>query len=142
MTTEAAAATRTVEKGATALDVLDVIDRFLASDGVATDEKRALWDVLTALRGPDNGSDDMKNAATIPIRRAALPLTTAAQTGGEYVHTFGPVFTTSMGGVPAYNRAAVSARGEDHFRVHTDSAVRQLRLVIGRRVAGDTYTTD
>jgi hypothetical protein len=46
---------------------------------------REVWDVLSALRGPDTGNGHInttqKDALTVPIRQAAFPKTTAAYTG-------------------------------------------------------------
>jgi len=55
--------------------VLDVVDRALAK---GDDTSRDVWNVLTALRGPDLGDSAYthKLQNTIPIRRAALPKTT------------------------------------------------------------------
>lgn len=52
-------------------DLLRTIDSFLAEgDGAA----RALWDVLSALRGPDQeGAELLKSQTTAVIRTAALP---------------------------------------------------------------------
>lgn len=36
------------------------------------EEQCKLWDILTALRGPDNGRDDVKNATTAIIRAAVF----------------------------------------------------------------------
>lgn len=57
----------------TAREMLDALDTFLAADYVADSERCALWLVLSALRGPDEGSRFDKDATTVPIRRAALP---------------------------------------------------------------------
>lgn len=62
---------------------LDYLDGFLAKGG---QDAMELWDVLTALRGPDEVPDlyradsatSPKRTTTIPIRRAALPRTAAA----------------------------------------------------------------
>lgn len=72
---------------ATARDMLNLIDRFLVAraadrlDFLAKSEAGKLWDVLSAMRGPDFESraiyHDFKSELTIPIRRAALPLTAA-----------------------------------------------------------------
>ena len=56
----------------TVREVLDVIDEFLAR---GDSRAGALWDVLTALRGPDDESkEQLKSSTTSHIRRAAFPL--------------------------------------------------------------------
>lgn len=53
-------------------EVLDTIDNILAKEDAVSHQ---LWDVLTALRGPDSANYDDKKNVTIPIRRAAFPIT-------------------------------------------------------------------
>jgi hypothetical protein len=53
-----------------ALEMLDLIDEYLATTNGG--DSRALWDILTALRGPDDATAG-KKAWTIAVRRAALP---------------------------------------------------------------------
>lgn len=55
-------------------EILDKIDDVLADDSPAG---RQLWEVLTALRGPDSGNTVDKKTKTVPIRRAAFPKTAA-----------------------------------------------------------------
>jgi hypothetical protein len=54
-----------------AKEVLAALDEW----AIQTDdlESKRLWDVLTALRGPDNEDTQMKLNATVPIRKRALP---------------------------------------------------------------------
>jgi hypothetical protein len=59
----------------TALEVLDIIDTLLARENR---ESRYLWNVLTALRGPDSEDEPLKVATTAGIRTATFPLTAAA----------------------------------------------------------------
>lgn len=59
-------------------EVLDVIDEFLVQHG-RDNEGAMLWDVLTALRGPDSGDDEVKQATTVHIRAAAFPKIRAAE---------------------------------------------------------------
>lgn len=55
----------------TAKEVLDIIDDFLTNNE-DHNETRILWDVLTALRGPD--AETFKDKGyTVAIRRAAFP---------------------------------------------------------------------
>lgn len=55
----------------TARQVLDAIDAYMVDSGVK--DSGQLWDVLTALRGPDSQSFGLKHDITCPIRRAAFP---------------------------------------------------------------------
>lgn len=58
--------------------VLNVIDEALAQQN---DVSKQLWNVLTALRGPDNNDfsfGGLKKTGTVPIRRAAFPRTAKA----------------------------------------------------------------
>lgn len=66
-----------MENPKTAQDVVQIIrqfyldhsdDEFDRAENVT--ESRKLWSMLTALRGPDNGHDDLKEATTIPFRTA------------------------------------------------------------------------
>ena len=55
--------------------VLMAIDRHLAVGDRAASE---LWDVLTALRGPDSGDEKKKGQTTIHVRATAFPATVTA----------------------------------------------------------------
>lgn len=62
----------------TAREMLDSIDAFLVSDDVDEAQKSALWNVLTALRGPEAKKGDaqakaVKEAVTGVIRANAFP---------------------------------------------------------------------
>lgn len=50
---------------------LDRIDMFLANQPSVV--ARELWNILTALRGPDNGNDAIKDETTCVIRTKAFP---------------------------------------------------------------------
>lgn len=53
--------------------VLDQIDAVLAE---GSDDSRRLWDIMTALRGPDHFENQgRKDTGTIYIRQAAFPTT-------------------------------------------------------------------
>lgn len=56
-------------------EVLDIIDGVLAQD---EEDARELWDILTALRGPDDGSVRKKDSTTVHIRAAAFPKTASS----------------------------------------------------------------
>ena len=105
----------------TAREVLDVIDKALTS--LPPDESRKLWDVLAALRGPD-GYDNcgLKLQATVPIRRAAFPLTTAL-CRAAILADFGQ---NRAGEPPQFNAALLSASA--HFDRHALWAATALGL--------------
>jgi hypothetical protein len=75
----------------TAREMLDLIDQFLVSppipfsgsDPFGPTEQKALWDVLSALRGPDDMKDAVKHVTTARIRKAAFPL--CANKAGEHL---------------------------------------------------------
>ena len=105
--------------------LLDQIDTFLAKSPNAQE----LWDILTALRGPDSGYPDLKDATTAVIRKHALPKTYQQKYAGAY----------HPGEIPAILREdcgeAVSFRKDwsppnrgSHFWVHTMRAFRTLDL--------------
>lgn len=53
-------------------ETLDLIDQVLAQN---THESQMLWDILTALRGPDNHAPQVKEVLTVAVRRKAFPQT-------------------------------------------------------------------
>lgn len=91
--------------------MLDRIDDFLAQRSAASQE---LWDVLTALRGPDNVSHEAKNSTTVHIRQRALPVTArsyfanGAQMQPESLNT---------GRLPEFGDG-VEAANSSHFSQH------------------------
>lgn len=74
-------------KPMTLRQILDLIDTQLAKED---DTSRQLWNVLTALRGPDDANEALKVAKTVPIRRAAFPKSAAI--AGTYGHVNGAFF--------------------------------------------------
>lgn len=74
-----------IPKSLTALEILTAINIWGGQPrgpyvGITTREEadnlheaRRLWRILTALRGPDNGSDDLKMVTTALIRGAVVP---------------------------------------------------------------------
>lgn len=91
---EADTADGLIPRPKTAADVLDLIDQFLIDhrnnyfigSGYHRAEAAKLWDVLTALRGPDSCREKLKECATIPIRRAAFPKFIEAMRAGDCFH--------------------------------------------------------
>src|SRR5512143_2425616 len=98
--------------------MLRVIDRFLTDKTIPQSERRQLWSVMTALRGPDNDGGygayrHVKALTTVQIRQAAFPLVLeeSLKPHGEL-----PVpadFTTSQ----TFNEAAAESGGS-HFAAH------------------------
>lgn len=67
----------------TALEMLDRIDTFLVEAPQL--ERRRLWDILCAMRGPDKVEDrSEKEHTTAVIRAVALPKTAAIRPYGVY----------------------------------------------------------
>lgn len=115
----------------TAREVFDVIDEFLVREalravGKGSVEGKRLWDVLSALRGPDgDDTDDLKHRQTEPIRRAAFPKLAALYDKGINI---------PGGAMFAGDRFIIIADDkEDHFNWHASSAARALNLNIERK---------
>lgn len=110
-----------MEKPTTAREVLDLIDNFLL-EGDST-ETNKLWDVLSALRGPDSDDFRLKDETTIHIRRAAFPRFSSTQNRWGDNKTRA-VFTSDHPYVSP--RTTSSASG--HFCSHIRSAAMVLGL--------------
>lgn len=101
--------------------MLKEIDTFLATNP----NSNKLWDILSALRGPDSDDMKVKMATTTAIRRAAFPLTHKAMRDYSIVNRIQAAFE----GV--YNPERMDAH--NHFNHHIQSAVRAL-TASGREV--------
>lgn len=112
--------------------ILDKIDTVLAKHD---DTAAELWNVLTALRGPDSSASNNKSVTTVPIRRVAFPLT-ARVAEENYGYLNGAQF-----GREGYsndniflmndNIFLMSELGPDedgHFRAHVEAAGRVLEI--------------
>lgn len=108
--------------------ILDQIDEVLAEESTTSG---ALWDVLTALRGPDwEESDQVKDSATVPIRVAAFPRTAQATRDRRSAYAnralfscYGGKFDSTI--VPdGLNHAVIGS----HFQGHIDAAASALDL--------------
>lgn len=62
-----------INKPMNAADILDMLDEFFAGGLVSEREQTRLWDVLSALRGPDCDDRELKTETTSLIRGAAFP---------------------------------------------------------------------
>jgi len=98
-------------------ETLDVIDNVLCgNDGAAW----KLWDVLSALRGPDTGNFVLKRSTTAPIRRVAFPkFAKVADERGS----FGPSFRSD-----GYERPSLDNPAGPHFYGHIRMAAAVLGL--------------
>ena len=115
--------------------MLDNIDRFLSDPTIAEVEKRGLWDVLTALRGPDfvkSSAQGAKKMATANIRTKALPRTSKlgrrakAKFGSNLQYVYGAHFSV----VPKRVRLTGLGSGyqEKHWAEHIEKANTALGL--------------
>ncbi len=104
--------------------VLGEVDKLLAK---RNHDSQKLWNVLSALRGPDMTGDtrfdgaSLKDYTTIPIRRAALPLTAKSGSGAN-----GAMFHSGY-------KFKLPTHGETrsgHFRRHIKSAALALGIEI------------
>jgi hypothetical protein len=112
----------------TAAGVLDVIDRLLASGfrpnaghapGSPAFESRALWDVLSALRGPDSNDVAVKARTTEVIRTRAFPCTALTRCGPADFAPPGNPLLVDTSGLSYF----------DHFRMHAVFADAALRAM-------------
>jgi len=99
---------------------LDVIDRMLSGPGGGD-----LWLVLSALRGPDTPDHDYfkKATYTIPIRRAAFPLT--ATTGRASLGTARKFADFGTSAEDTLNLPG--SAGPSHYESHIEMAVQALQ---------------
>lgn len=67
-------------------EMLDKIDVFLSTAPI--DEAQQLWDVLTALRGPDDDDPELKSRTTTHIRAAAFPKARDARRNYHFYASF------------------------------------------------------
>lgn len=101
--------------------VLNVIEKALLSD---TRLCIQLWDVLTALRGPDTYDKELKDRTTVPIRRAAFPQLAKVEdeNGCGYI----PASFSNFEG-NAFDKKW--ADGPTHFAAHAKRAATALGLM-------------
>lgn len=111
-------------KPKTARDVLNIIDDFLSLGGVNDCERKMLWDVLTALRGPDDETYSLKMESTIPIRRAAFPK--IASNSRIQRETLLATFGTAQ---YKFNRHVFDTGRYSHFGSHVINAASALNIL-------------
>ena len=112
-------------KPKTAMEVVEVIRQFFAGqkDGrVSYEEAGKLWNMLTALRGPDDESHDLKNAATIPFREAFL-----GEEAAYMVQQRQGALTKEYKGKKEHLKIR-ETMNEGHFRLHLVNAFKAIGL--------------
>ena len=114
----------------TCREMLDVIDEFLSKRDA---EASKLWDVLTALRGPDT-SDYDKTETTVHIRSAAFPKTEKSSNPPVDM----PGYTSQLNGAlfasspMLYNKTPFSiSLTYSHFMNHIRNAALALGMMKG-----------
>jgi hypothetical protein len=102
---------KTVKKTDVVRSVLKRIDEVLARDD---SDSEALWNILTALRGPDSDEWELKAATTERIRTVALPKTAYSN------------FTASTA---SFSKGKIdkSILPDDHFGNHVRMAITALQ---------------
>lgn len=94
---------------------------------------REIWNVLSALRGPDTDKDYFKADFTVPIRRAAFPK--MAELINDGYDSFGPAFngsaTYGTNASRCYTDADLDTAKDHiwHYFKHCDMAARVLGLL-------------
>src|SRR6478752_1244455 len=108
----------------TVRDALDTLDTAMAD--MRHDDLQAIWDVLTALRGPDNSDPDAKGISTEYVRRDAFPKAAEAI-------TFMGAFVAAEGRTPSNFSFTTLRRmaGSAHFAQHVISAMLRLGIIEG-----------
>lgn len=105
-------------------EILDLIDEYLRYSDVSG----GLWDVLSALRGPDSQDIELKTSTTIYIRGAAFPL--SAQADRKESKMFPAQI---VHGVKDHHLVSIRdfvKTDSDHFSTHIRYAVLNLRTVL------------
>ena len=104
--------------------ILDTIDRHLVVGDRAASE---LWDVLTALRGPDSGdANNEKDRSTVHVRAKAFPRTRAeVSRGGNWWRSAG--YHSRFPGMDT-TRKGFTLPDYSHFGAHIRAAAEVLGL--------------
>lgn len=109
-------------------DILNKIDDILVKDDQASQQ---LWDVLSALRGPDNGSATEKTPTTCVLRGKAFPktLTRSMSNFQENIGgTHGALYERDRPGFAEDRRKIFYDYRKGHFEQHTRRAFLALGL--------------
>ena len=116
-------------KNWTLRELLNEIDEFLWQD---IPRARGLWDILTALRGPDDEDlQDLKLATTGVVRTLAFPKTSTrhCETGGPLKAAFAynsPIRLGELAGERKEMALPTYYYSSDHFRTHVARALSAL----------------
>lgn len=100
--------------------VLDLIDDALVAGDTASDQ---LWHVLTALRGPDSGNNDLKAMTTTHVRMTAFPKFFEAQQSGSIASVMATIVGQRMDQNQMYY-----CNSDDHFLTHIYYAFKALAI--------------
>lgn len=112
-------------------ELLDQIDAYLSDDTPPLEERRALWDILVGLRGPDKKSErkELKQVVTGVIRAHAFPrLALRIGNGsGDKKPGFQPTFRLNT----SLRQAAgmIPDKGTGHYHTHAWRALLALAAV-------------
>lgn len=110
--------------GGAAQRALEYVDSVLAGGGP---ESKKLWDILTALRGPDRDDQQRyKGGLTAVIRSAAFPKAAVARS-----RAFSADFAPSYTGQEVKTGAAGLANS--HYGLHVEAAAVALGLDVDKR---------
>ena len=112
-------------------EVLDTIDALLVNGDQTSVE---LWEILTALRGPDDDDECYKSMTTMPIRAAAFPH--LYQASLECGKDCGKWYVGAMRfpGMPlAGENTQFIQAPSTHFGIHANAAAQHLGLLNGTR---------
>lgn len=133
LTTKAGKRSRTPS---TARGILNMIDRFLSSPEVSYIEQRSLWNILSAIRGPDVGTG---KSLAVQVRAKAFPRLAAMamrNDGFAYGASFSFDGALSFDGVSTLSelnerRDVLADLNLDdcqssHFSAHVSAALRDL----------------
>lgn len=101
---------------------LNQIEKWLLPSGLPPAERSRLWDVLSALRGPDSSNYSDKAEATVPIRRAAFPKLAQPEKHNRIPASFGSKFSLT--------KVKLSNNSSIHFRTHIKQAAKALKVEV------------
>jgi hypothetical protein len=115
--------------------VLDQIDKYLVSKTTPLEEKRALWDILAGIRGPDKKKErkTLKREVTGVIRAHAFPRFAASlgSATGDKRPDFRP--TIQLGDSLRLAAGKIPESGTGHYHTHAWRALMALAHARGVR---------
>lgn len=103
--------------------LLAIITRFFSDDTIPDPERKGTWDVLSALRGPDDGNNLLKEATVAVVRGRVLP---RGPRGAKLVGPMGVMANPDTPALARRRRDRVGMHG--HFLVHARAAFTALGL--------------